>query len=83
MPSVRNLLIVGSGAAGCAAAILFAREDLDFPADGPWLSGLRQPTPVSESPAFADIPAGGQRIARGRPILTLFAHAGALRPARV
>jgi thioredoxin reductase len=25
MPSVRNVLIVGSGAAGCAAAILFAR----------------------------------------------------------
>lgn len=26
MPSVRNILIVGSGAAGCAAAILFARD---------------------------------------------------------
>jgi len=26
MPSVRNVLIVGSGAAGCAAAILFARD---------------------------------------------------------
>jgi 2-polyprenyl-6-methoxyphenol hydroxylase-like FAD-dependent oxidoreductase len=26
MPSVRNVLIIGSGAAGCAAAILFARD---------------------------------------------------------
>ena len=26
MPSVRNILVVGSGAAGCAAAILFARD---------------------------------------------------------
>jgi 2-polyprenyl-6-methoxyphenol hydroxylase-like FAD-dependent oxidoreductase len=26
MPSVRNVLVVGSGAAGCAAAILFARD---------------------------------------------------------
>ena len=26
MPSVRNVLIVGGGAAGCAAAILFARD---------------------------------------------------------
>jgi predicted ATP-grasp superfamily ATP-dependent carboligase len=57
-------------------AILFARAALDFPADGPWLRELRQPTPVHELPLYADIPTAGQRIERGRPILTFFAGAG-------
>ncbi len=57
-------------------AILFARDDLIFPADGPWMSELRSPTPGEEMPAFADIPAAGERIEAGRPILTFFARAG-------
>ncbi|HEY7426710.1 MAG TPA: ATP-grasp domain-containing protein [Gemmataceae bacterium] len=57
-------------------AILFAREDLLFPADGPWMAELRSPTPVHELPAFADIPAAGERIEAGRPVLTFFAVAG-------
>ncbi len=57
-------------------AILFAREDLLFPADGPWLTELHSPRPVQELPAFADIPAAGERIEAGHPILTFFARAG-------
>jgi predicted ATP-grasp superfamily ATP-dependent carboligase len=57
-------------------AILFAREDLVFPDDGPWMDEIRKPTPLHEPPPFADIPAPGERIAAGRPVLTLLAHAG-------
>jgi predicted ATP-grasp superfamily ATP-dependent carboligase len=56
-------------------AILFAKERLVFPKDGPWMPTLRQPADVNDLPAFADIPGAGQRIAMGRPILTLFARA--------
>ncbi|MGH7172839.1 MAG: ATP-grasp domain-containing protein [Gemmataceae bacterium] len=56
-------------------AILFARDDLHFPADGPWMTELRSPKPVSELPAFADIPAAGEHIEAGKPILTFFAAA--------
>lgn len=54
-------------------AILFARDDVHFPVDGPWLAELRSPRPVQEMPAFADIPASGERIEAGKPILTFFA----------
>ena len=56
-------------------AILFARDDLVVPSDGPWMTELRSPTPVWEMPAFADIPAAGERIPAGRPVLTFFAAA--------
>jgi predicted ATP-grasp superfamily ATP-dependent carboligase len=56
-------------------AILFAKAPLSFPSEGPWLDTLRSPGSVHDMPAFADIPAAGQRIAGGRPILTLFARA--------
>jgi predicted ATP-grasp superfamily ATP-dependent carboligase len=55
-------------------AILFAKAPLTFPTRGPWLSTLRLPGSVDDLPAFADIPPAGQRIAAGRPILTLFAR---------
>ena len=54
-------------------AILFARQPLTFPDDGPWVPTLRTPPPVSEPPAFADIPPAGQTIQAGRPVLTFFA----------
>jgi predicted ATP-grasp superfamily ATP-dependent carboligase len=57
-------------------AILFAPEDLLFPADGPWMTEVRSPTPVQMLPAFADIPAVGERIEASRPVLTFFARAG-------
>jgi len=59
-------------------AILFARDDLSFPADGPWQAQLRSPTPLHELPAFADIPAADERIEAGRPIVTFFARADSL-----
>ncbi len=59
-------------------AILFARADLHFPTDGPWMEQLRSMRPILELPAFADIPAAGERIEAGRPILTFFARAGSV-----
>ncbi len=56
-------------------AILFARDDLHFPAEGPWMAELRSPKPVQELPGFADIPGAGERIEVGKPILTFFAAA--------
>jgi uncharacterized protein len=52
-------------------AILFARDDLVFPADGPWMETLRQP--IEAAAEFADIPHPGEPIEKGRPVLTLFA----------
>jgi predicted ATP-grasp superfamily ATP-dependent carboligase len=49
-------------------AVLFAREDLVFPAEGPWLA----PTQLTALPGYADIPAAGEVIPRGRPVLTFF-----------
>lgn len=56
-------------------AILYAREDLHFPAEGPWMAELRSPRPIHELPAFADIPAAGERVEAGKPIFTFFAAA--------
>jgi predicted ATP-grasp superfamily ATP-dependent carboligase len=53
-------------------AILFAREALTFPEDGPWMAVLREPRPVDAVPPFADIPNAGERIETGRPVLTFF-----------
>jgi predicted ATP-grasp superfamily ATP-dependent carboligase len=65
--------------ARCAGkAILFARDALVFPEDGPWLPMLRHSASVHELPLFADIPHAGERIERGRPILTMFASAASV-----
>jgi len=65
-----------SQAAGVVGkAILFAREALTFPDDGPWMATLREPGPIDEMPAFADIPHAGEPIEARRPILTFFARA--------
>ncbi|HMC88219.1 MAG TPA: hypothetical protein VKI17_01665, partial [Gemmataceae bacterium] len=50
------------------------KAPLTFPAEGPWLGTLQSPGSVHDLPVFADIPPAGQRIAAGRPILTLFAR---------
>jgi predicted ATP-grasp superfamily ATP-dependent carboligase len=55
-------------------AILFARESLTFPTDGPWMTTLRQPGDIWDMPAFADIPHADERIEKGKPILTFFAR---------
>jgi predicted ATP-grasp superfamily ATP-dependent carboligase len=54
-------------------AVYYAPRALTVPADGPWEDVLRSPPALDGPPAFADIPAAGQRIAAGRPVLTLFA----------
>jgi predicted ATP-grasp superfamily ATP-dependent carboligase len=51
-------------------AILFARREVIFPAEGPW-SGA--PLLEGSIPAFADIPDPGERIEADRPILSFFA----------
>jgi predicted ATP-grasp superfamily ATP-dependent carboligase len=56
-------------------AIMFARESLTFAADGPWMTTLSQPGDIWDMPAFADIPHAGERIEKGKPILTFFARA--------
>jgi predicted ATP-grasp superfamily ATP-dependent carboligase len=56
-------------------AILFAREDVTVPGDGPWSSELEHPTSLFQLPLFADIPPDGQRVPKGWPILTFFARA--------
>jgi predicted ATP-grasp superfamily ATP-dependent carboligase len=56
-------------------AILYARQALTFPGDGPWMAVLRQPGNIWDMPAFADIPQAGEPIEAGKPVLTLFARA--------
>jgi predicted ATP-grasp superfamily ATP-dependent carboligase len=56
-------------------AILFARAPGHVPDSGPWQSALHLPGPVDEMPEFADIPASGERLEPGRPVLTFFTRA--------
>jgi predicted ATP-grasp superfamily ATP-dependent carboligase len=53
-------------------AVLFAKADLIFPADGPWSEVLESPGSVEDLPAFADLSQCGQSIRIGQPILTFF-----------
>ena len=55
-------------------AILYACETFVFPADGPWLEALEPSVELHRS-EYADIPHAGDVIARGHPVLTLFASA--------
>jgi predicted ATP-grasp superfamily ATP-dependent carboligase len=55
-------------------AVLYAPRSLVFPVEGPWQEVLGCPPPITELPAFADIPAAGTRIEAGQPILTMFAR---------
>jgi predicted ATP-grasp superfamily ATP-dependent carboligase len=55
-------------------AVYYAARSLVVP-DGPWWDILRMNSPVTELPPFADIPAVGQRIPAGAPVLTIFARA--------
>jgi predicted ATP-grasp superfamily ATP-dependent carboligase len=56
-------------------AILFAREAVRFPVDGPWRETVERPGRVDLLPAFADIPRAGEDIRAGYPVLTTFAAA--------
>jgi predicted ATP-grasp superfamily ATP-dependent carboligase len=75
-----NALWKPASAGNCLGkAILFAPADLVFAAEGPWAHELRAPTPLAQPPAFADIPAAGERICAGRPVLTYFARGESVR----
>lgn len=52
-------------------AILFARQPLTFPSEGPW----QAPDGRLQGDDFADIPHAGQRIGEGQPILSFFSRA--------
>jgi len=67
-PSSRTRPVVGK-------AIYYAPRTLTVPDDGPWTETLRRPPPLKGLPDFADIPAPGQVIKAGRPVLTFFARA--------
>ena len=56
----------------CGKAILYARETLAFPQDGPWLAALQDDVDL-DAVEYADIPHPGEIIEQGRPVLTLFA----------
>jgi predicted ATP-grasp superfamily ATP-dependent carboligase len=56
-------------------AILFARETVVFPANGPWRRSLEPGRNVHDLPAFADIPRVGVRTEPRQPVLTFFAQA--------
>jgi uncharacterized protein len=53
-------------------AILYAPRDVIFPQEGPWLSALSAAGPIEEMPTFADVPAAGEHLTQGQPILTFF-----------
>jgi predicted ATP-grasp superfamily ATP-dependent carboligase len=55
-------------------AILYAAGDVLFPEEGPWREALTAARSVEELPAFADVPRAGERIAAGRPVLTVLAR---------
>jgi predicted ATP-grasp superfamily ATP-dependent carboligase len=60
--------------AAVAKGILFARQALTFPEQGPWQRALRLPLADLNVP-FADLPAPWARIEPGQPICTVFASA--------
>jgi predicted ATP-grasp superfamily ATP-dependent carboligase len=52
-------------------AILCAPHDIIFPPDGPWSASRDRPPVPTRLPPFADIPAAGQLIPEGRPVLSV------------
>ncbi|MFO0809958.1 MAG: ATP-grasp domain-containing protein [Gemmataceae bacterium] len=54
-----------------AKAIYYAPADIAFPAAGPWDDDIG--APPDRLPRYADVPWSGERIAAGRPVMSLFA----------
>jgi predicted ATP-grasp superfamily ATP-dependent carboligase len=63
----RRSLVVGK-------AVYYAARPLVM-SDGPWSDVARLPLPFNELPPFADIPAVGQQVPAGTPVMTFFARA--------
>jgi predicted ATP-grasp superfamily ATP-dependent carboligase len=53
-------------------AVYYAPQQVVVPSGGPWEDVLRRQSLRVDAPSFADIPAAGQRIPAGRPVLTMF-----------
>lgn len=68
-PKIAN----GPSAPVVGKAVYYAPHRLIVQDDGPWDDVLKHPPAIDSPPAFADIPRAGQRIAAGRPVLTIFA----------
>jgi predicted ATP-grasp superfamily ATP-dependent carboligase len=66
-PSPRGSSVVGK-------AVYYAERPLVVP-QGPWSDVIGAELPVTELPPFADIPAVGQSVPAGTPVLTFFARA--------
>jgi len=56
-------------------AIVNAPHDTVFPADGPWSATRDRPPRITQLPPVADIPATGEAIPMGRPVLSVLASA--------
>jgi uncharacterized protein len=54
-------------------AVWYAPRTITFPTEGPWETVFRRPFRADDLPSFADVPRAGERIAAGRPVLTIFA----------
>jgi predicted ATP-grasp superfamily ATP-dependent carboligase len=52
-------------------AILYGRAPLRFPDNGPWLESLNTDVENRQMRDYADIPASGETIEKGHPILTI------------
>ena len=55
-------------------AVVYAPTRSVFPESGPWLDGLGEPS-LDIVPAYGDIPAAGEALLPGHPVLTVFASA--------
>src|SRR5205085_906785 len=73
LPSIEPWQRLGAAVAAFAGLRGLFGIDAILRDGGPWASTLRRGFDPDAVPAFADIPPAGQRVAAGRPVLTLFA----------
>ena len=69
--------VPGSESTFVGKAILFAKDSVEFPRDGPWTSSVSGKSMV-RMPDFADIPEPNRVMKRGAPILTFFTRSTTL-----
>jgi predicted ATP-grasp superfamily ATP-dependent carboligase len=67
----------GSESTFVGKAIVFAKDSVEFPRDGPWTSSVSSKS-IMKMPEFADIPESKRVMKRGVPILTFFTQSATL-----
>lgn len=67
--------VIGAHSRVCGKAILFAKRDMEFGANGPWQIEFERKWDKSNEPDFGDIPHSGVSIRQGDPIFTVFGQA--------